>query len=328
MSAIAPSHLGLLPDITAAIGHTPLVDLSRAVRAAGVEGRILAKLEYLNPGASRKDRVALAMVEQAEQEGRIRPGDTIVELTSGNTGTGLAIVSAVKGYKFVAVMSAGNSPERARMMRALGAEVVIVPQGEGGVVGQVSGHDLDLVERATERIVQERGAFRADQFALAANVLAHERHTGPEILAQAACGFDVFCDFIGSAGTFSGCAAAFKAHSPAIGCYAVEPAGAAVLAGEEASDPGHPIQGGGYSRQHLPLFRGELCDGFLKVTGDEARQGSRLLARTEGIFSGFSAGANFAAAVQLLARTHRRKTAVIVIPSSGLKYLSTDLWGT
>lgn len=328
MIAQAPGGLGpgLLPDITAAIGRTPLVELSRAVRAAGVEGRVLAKLEYLNPGASRKDRVALAMVEQAEQEGLIRPGDTIVELTSGNTGTGLAIVSAVKGYRFVAVMSAGNSPERARMMRALGAEVVIVPQSGGGVVGQVSGHDLELVERTTERIVQERRAFRADQFALAANVLAHERYTGPEILSQATPGFDVFCDFVGSAGSFSGCAAAFKAHSPAIACYAIEPAGAAVLAGEEAREPGHPIQGGGYSRPHLPLFRRDLCDGFLQVTGDEARQGTRLLARSEGIFSGFSAGANFAAAVRLLATTHRGKTAMIIVPSSGLKYLSTDLW--
>src|SRR5512147_1831941 len=147
----------VLPSVLDAIGETPLVDLSRITR--GIEGRILAKLEYLNPGFSKKDRIARQIVEDAEADGSLRPGQTVVELTSGNTGTGLAIVCAVKGYPFVAVMSRGNSPERARMMRALGAEVVLVEQLPESVPGQVSGGDLALVERETQRLVRERQAF-------------------------------------------------------------------------------------------------------------------------------------------------------------------------
>src|SRR5512139_2267816 len=140
----------VLGSVLGAIGNTPLVELSRITR--GLEGRILAKLEYLNPGFSKKDRIALQMIEEAEADGTLKPGQTVVELTSGNTGTGLAIVCAVKGYPFVAVMSRGNSPERARMMAALGAEVVLVDQMPGSPPGQVSGGDLALVEEATRRI--------------------------------------------------------------------------------------------------------------------------------------------------------------------------------
>src|SRR5512147_1238686 len=161
----------VLPSVLDAIGETPLVDLSRITR--GVEGRILAKLEYLSPGFSKKDRIALQMIEEAEADGRLKPGQTVVELTSGNTGTGLSIVCAVKGYPFVAVMSRGNSTERARMMSALGAEVVLVDQLPGSIPGKVSGGDLELVEREARRIVLERGAFRADQFRLASNARAH-----------------------------------------------------------------------------------------------------------------------------------------------------------
>src|SRR5512146_1378237 len=152
----------LLDSVLGAIGNTPLVELARITR--GLEGRILAKLEYLNPGFSKKDRIALQMIEAAEANGELKPGQTVVELTSGNTGTGLSIVCAVKGYPFVAVMSKGNSTERARMMRALGAEVVLVDQLPGSTTGQVSGGDLALVEQAAQAIVQDRGAFRADQF--------------------------------------------------------------------------------------------------------------------------------------------------------------------
>src|SRR3954464_7594880 len=149
----------MLPSAVEAIGRTPLVELSRLARGSG--GRILAKLEYLNPGLSKKDRIARQIVEDAETSGELAPGQTVVELTSGNTGTGLAIVCAVKGYPFVAVMSRGNSAERARMMRALGAEVVLVDQLPGSEHGQVSGGDLELVEQAAQRIVEERGGFRA-----------------------------------------------------------------------------------------------------------------------------------------------------------------------
>ena len=149
----------LLPSAVEAIGQTPLVELARLTR--GLTGRIVAKLEYLNPGFSKKDRIARQMIEEAEAAGALKPGQTVVELTSGNTGTGLAIVCGVKGYPFVAVMSKGNSVERARMMRALGAEVVLVDQLPGSVPGQVSGGDLERVEQETRRIVRERGAFRA-----------------------------------------------------------------------------------------------------------------------------------------------------------------------
>jgi cysteine synthase A len=314
----------ILPSAVEAIGETPLVDLSRITR--GLEGRLLAKLEYLNPGFSKKDRIARQIIADAESEGALQPGQTVVELTSGNTGTGLAIVCAVKGYPFVAVMSRGNSMERARMMAALGAEVVLVDQLPSSIPGQVSGGDLERVEREAKRIVKERSAFRADQFRLAGNTRAHYLHTGPEILRQAAGSIGLFCDFPGTGGSFAGCAAAFKEHNPAIACYVVEPAGAAVLAGRPVTNPNHRIQGGGYSMAELPLLLPEHVDGYIQVTDEEAIQTARRLAREEGIFAGFSSGANVAAALQLLRTDHAGETAVVLLNDSGLKYLSTDLW--
>ncbi len=314
----------VLASAIEAIGDTPLVELSRFTR--GIAGRLLAKLEHLNPGFSKKDRIARQIVEDAEADGSLRPGQAVVELTSGNTGTGLAIVCRVKGYPFVAVMSRGNSPERARMMRALGAEVVLVDQMPGGVPGQVSGEDLARVEEATEQIVKERQAFRADQFRKAGNFRAHYRHTGPEILRQAGGALHAFCDFVGTGGTFAGCAAAFKEHDPSIRCFVVEPDGAAALAGERVTRPGHRIQGGGYAMPELPLINPEHVDGYLRVSDAEAIQAARRLAAEEGIFGGFSSGANAAAALQLLRGPFQGRTVVILICDSGLKYLSTDLW--
>jgi cysteine synthase A len=317
-------HDRVLASALDAIGDTPLVELTRLGR--GLDGRILAKLEYLNPGFSKKDRIARQIIEDAEADGRLRPGQTVVELTSGNTGTGLAIVCGIKGYPFVAVMSKGNSMERARMMRALGAEVVLVDQMPGSVAGQVSGQDLALVEGEAQRIVQARGAFRADQFRLTGNMRAHLLYTGPEILRQTGGRFDAFCDFVGTGGSFAGCAAAFKRHSPSIGCYLVEPAGAAALKGEAVTNPGHRIQGGGYSMTTLPLIDPAHVDGYLTVTDADAVIWARRLAAEEGIFAGFSSGANVAAAVQLLRGAYRGKTVVVMMCDSGLKYLSTDLW--
>jgi cysteine synthase A len=307
-----------------AIGETPLVELARLTR--GLDGNLLAKLEHLSPGFSKKDRIARQIIEDAEAQGLLRPGQTVVELTSGNTGTGLAIVCGITGYPFVAVMSKGNSPERARMMSALGAEVVLVDQMPDSKPGQVSGEDLQRVEEATRRIVAERHAFRADQFRLAGNFRAHYLHTGPEILRQSGGAIDAFCDFVGTGGTFAGCAAAFKQYNPAIGCYVVEPEGAAVLAGEPVTHPGHRIQGGGYSMPELPLLRPEHIDGYLKVSDQDTIAWTRRLARAEGIFAGFSSGANVAAAVQLLRGSCQGKTVVVTMCDSGLKYLSTDLW--
>ncbi len=305
------------------IGSTPLVELSRLTR--NLDGRILAKLEYLNPGFSKKDRIARQMIEEAEADGRLHPGQTVVELTSGNTGTGLAIVCAVKGYPFVAVMSQGNSMERARMMSALGAEVVLVPQLPDSQPGQVSGGDLALVEQAAQKIVIERAAFRADQFHLEGNVRAHYLHTAPEIIHQSSGKIDAFCDFAGTGGSFAGCAAAFKEYNPAIQCFLIEPVGAAVLAGEAVTHPNHRIQGGGYAMD-LPLLKPEHIDGYVQVSDDEAIQVTRRLAREEGIFAGFSSGANAAVALRLLETSQRGKTIAILLCDSGLKYLSTDLW--
>jgi cysteine synthase A len=332
---IAPSHSlerqtrmsrsdTILSSAIEAIGETPLVELSRLTRS--LDGRILAKLEYLNPGFSKKDRIARQIIEDAEAHGWLQAGQTVVELTSGNTGTGLAIVCAIKGYPFVAVMSRGNSLERARMMRALGAEVVLVDQLPNSQPGQVSGGDLELVEREAQRIVKERNAFRADQFRLQSNARAHYLHTGPELIKQAGGAIDAFCDFVGTGGSFVGCAAALKEHDATIQCYIVEPAGAAILAGKPITNPNHRIQGGGYTMAHLPLVKSEHVDGYLQVTDEEVMEVSRRLAKEEGIFAGFSSGANVAAALQLLRTMHAGKTIAVLLNDSGLKYLSTDLW--
>jgi cysteine synthase A len=324
MSASRSSRL--LPSTVEAIGQTPLVELSRYVGAHLLQGRLLAKLEYLNPGFSKKDRVARQMIEDAEAEGRLRQGQTVVELTSGNTGTGLAIVCGVKGYRFVAVMSRGNSVERARMMRALGAEVVLVDQCPGSTPGQVSGDDLARVEQEAQRLTAERSAFRADQFRLAGNFRSHYLHTGPEILEQAGCPIDGFCDFPGTGGSFAGCAAAFKERDPRTRCWVVEPAGAAALAGRPVTEPNHPIQGGGYAMAGLPCLDRRHVDGYLQVEGAKAAATARELARMEGVFAGFSSGANVAAARKLLEGELRGGTVVVLLNDSGLKYLSTDLW--
>ena len=314
----------VLPSVLDAIGATPLVDLGRIARGLG--GRIVAKLEYLNPGFSKKDRNARQMIEDAEGQGVLQPGQTVVELTSGNTGTGLAIVCAVKGYPFVAVMSRGNSMERARMMSALGAEVVLVDQMPDSTPGKVSGEDLKLVEQETQRIVQERKAFRADQFRLPSSVRAHYLHTAQEILRQTGGSIDAFCDFLGTASSFAGCVAAFKEYDPSIKCFIVEPVGAAILAGQKVTNPNHRIQGGGYCMTDLSLLKQEHVDGYVQVTDDEAIHMARRLAREEGIFAGFSSGTNVAAAVELLQTTCSGKTIAVLLSDSGLKYLSTDLW--
>lgn len=315
-----------LNSVIEAIGNTPLVRLDRLTRSHGVDGTILAKLDYLNPGFSKKDRAARGVIEEAERNGTLQPGQTVVELTSGNMGTGLAIVCGIKGYPFVAVMSKGNSEERARMMRALGAEVILIDQLSTSSPGHVSGGDLQLVENAAQRITRERGAFRADQFHRDGNWRSHYCTTGPEIWAASTGMIDGFADFLGSGGTYAGVTKALKERNPAVRCYVVEPVGAAVVAGEVLTKPEHPIQGGGYAMNELPFMRDVPVDGYLQVTGDAARKTARELARLEGIFGGFSAGANVTAALNLLAGEMKGKTMAVVICDSGLKYLSTDLW--
>jgi cysteine synthase A len=310
-------------SVLEAIGHTPMVNLSRMTR--GLEGKIFAKLEYLNPGFSKKDRAALQMIVEAEQSAALAPGQTVVELTSGNQGTGLSIVCALKGYPFVAVMSKGNSMERARMMRALGAEVVLVDQVPGGIPGQVSGADLERVEQVARQLTVERHAFRADQFRNQGNVHAHEFHTAEEMWQQSAGQIDVFVDFAGSGGTFVGCAKGLKKHKPGIRCYLIEPKLAPYLAGGAVSNPSHQIQGGGYNME-LPFLERALVHDYLQVSDERAIAVTRELARREGIFAGFSSGANVAAALDLLGEREKGATIALTINDSGLKYLSTELY--
>jgi cysteine synthase A len=316
----------ILPSVIDAIGGTPLIRLDRLARARGLQGTILAKLDYLNPGFSKKDRAAKGLIEDAEAKGLLKTGQTVVELTSGNMGAGLAIVCAIRGYPFVAVMSKGNSPERARMMSALGAEVVLVDQQPGSSPGEVSGGDLELVERMAQRLTKERGAFRADQFHREGAWLAHYHSTGPEIWDQAGGMVDAFADFAGTGGTFAGVARALRERNPGIRCYLVEPREAAAIAGEAVTKPNHPIQGGGYAINDLDFLRGVPIDGYLAVSGEEARDTARELARIEGVFAGFSSGANVAAAISLLEGEMRGRTVAVIICDSGLKYLSTELW--
>lgn len=314
----------ILKSAIDAMGDTPLVDLSRITTALGLDGRILAKLDYLLPGFSKKDRAAKAIIEAARDDGSLRPGQPVVELTSGNMGTGLAIVCGILGHPFIAVMSRGNSIERARMMAALGAEVVLVDQVAGGTPGQVSGADLARVEEAARRITAEREAFRADQFAHSGNPAAHETGTGPELWRQSVGLIDIFVDFVGSGGTLAGTARFLAPRG--VRCYAVEPRGAEALSDGDATHPDHPIQGGGYGMADLVHLRDAPLAGTVSVTGEEARDHARLLARHEGLFAGYSAGANLAAAAHLLQGAERGRTVGIVLCDSGLKYLSTDLW--
>lgn len=314
----------LKPSIIEAVGQTPLVELKRI--AGNNSGRLFGKLEYLNPGFSKKDRFARQVIEDAEAQGLLVKGQTIIELTSGNTGTGLAIVCSVKGYKFIAVMSKGNSVERARMMKALGAEVVLVDQCPGSTPGQVSGYDLEKVEEVTRKLVKEHNAFRADQFENQSNYRSHLLHTGPEILEQSGGIINAFCDFAGTGGSFAGCSEVFKKNNSETLCYIVEPEGAATLSGQPLTRPDHRIQGGGYARQTLTFINKKFVDGFLTINDREAMEASRRLAKEEGIFAGFSSGANVAGALKLMSGPCKGRNIVVIICDSGLKYLSTDLW--
>jgi cysteine synthase A len=313
-----------LPSIIGAMEGSPLVDCARLVAHLGLEGRLLAKLDYLLPGFSKKDRAARRIIEEARASGELAPGQTVVELTSGNMGTGLAIVCGVLGHRFVAVMSRGNSPERARMMAALGAEVVLVDQAPGARPGAVTGADLALVEAEAQRLTATRGAFRADQFARRGNPDSHCDGTGPELWAQSGGTITHFVDFAGSGGTLGGVARALGPRG--VACYAVEPKGAEAIGHGDTSAPDHPIQGGGYMMGDLVHLAGVALAGTVPVSGVEARDTSRLLARTEGIFGGYSGGANAAAAIRLLRGEAKGGTIAFLICDSGLKYLSTDLW--
>lgn len=305
------------------IGNTPLVSLERLT--AGLPGRVFLKLELANPGGSVKDRAALRCIEQAEQRGDLQPGGTVIELTSGNMGIGLAIACAIKGYRMIAVMSEGNSPERRRVLTAYGAEVEMVPQVPGSVPGQVSGEDLELVEERTQTLVVERGAWRPDQFNNPDNPGAHELTTGPEIWQQTGGKIAAFVAIVGTGGTFIGVSRHLKGRDQAIQCLAIEPEGAQTLAGKPVTHSGHRLQGAGYAMVP-PVWDASLCDGTIPIADEEAIRVVRDLARHEGILAGFSAGANVAAALRVAAEADPGANIVTIACDTGLRYLSTDLF--
>ena len=313
----------LCNSIVEAVGQTPLVALDRL--AVGLPARVLLKLEFAEPGGSIKDRVAVRMLEDSEASGRLQPGGVVVELTSGNMGIGLAMVCAVKGYRMIAVMSAGNSEERRRILRALGAEVEVVPQVGRPRPGQVSGEDLEQVEARTRELVESLGAFRPDQFNNATNPAAHELATGQEIWEQSGGKVDYFCAASGTSGTFVGVARALKRANPGVRTFVVEPEGAPVIAGRPVTRTSHKIQGTGYASVP-PLWEPGLCDGFLTAGDEETVLVARALATREGILGGFSTGANVAAALRLAEKAQPGEVVVTIAPDGGLRYLSTDLF--
>ena len=300
------------------IGGTPIVTLARIHRGPVP---VVAKAEFLQPGGSVKDRAAKAIIEAARADGRLRPGQPVVEMTSGNMGAGLAVVCAVLGHPFVATMSAGNSPQRARMMEALGAEVILAPQVDGAP-GQVTGADTEAAVAVARRIERERGAFYVDQFANADGPRAHERHTGPEIWEQTGGRVSAFVASVGTGGTFVGVAAYLKRRRAGILCVAVEPAGCEVLAGKSIDKPRHLLQGTGYGVVP-PRWRPDLMDLALSVTDEEAERWRRRLAVEEGLHVGYSAAANVCAAVRLaesgLCRSDDGVVATVLC-DTGLKY--------
>jgi len=313
-----------ITSIVEAIGGTPLLLLERLASKLELEGGIFAKLEHLNPSFSKKDRIALGMIEMAERKGLLKPGQPVLEVTSGNTGTGVALVCAAKGYRFISCMSKGNSIERVKMIRAFGGDLVLVDQAPGAVKGKVSNDDLVLVEQEAERIARETGAYYIDQFHNLDNSASQEL-AAEEMWDQSGGKIDAFADFIGTGGTFGGYARALKARDPSIRCYAVEPEGCAHYGGRIVEGVAHRIQGGGYAKS-VANVDPSCIDGCVSVSDEETVSMARELASVEGVFAGFSSGANVAAAVQLLRGAEKGKHIGVVINDCGLKYISTDLF--
>lgn len=309
MSKIASSALSL-------VGGTPLVETQRVAADLQLKARVLVKLESFNPAGSVKDRAALAMVEAAEREGKLAPGATLVEATSGNTGVGLAFVAAVKGYKAVIVMPETMSIERRRLVTAFGAEVVLT-SGAGGM--------KEALAKAEEIRQSLPNAVTLGQFVNPANPQKHFDTTGVEIWEDTAGEVDVLVAGVGTGGTVSGTGAYLKTQKPSVRVVAVEPSDSPVLSGGQ---PGaHKIQGIGAG--FVPeTYNASVVDDIVQVTNDEAYEAARLLGRKEGILCGVSSGAAFAAVLRLAALSENEgKTIVAILPDTGERYLSTPLFG-
>ena len=300
-------------SITELVGGTPLVEVSGF---EGQKARIAVKIEAFNPGGSVKDRIALAMIEDAEQKGILKPGATIIEPTSGNTGVGLAWVGVAKGYRTILTMPDTMSMERRNLLKAYGATLELTPGAEG-MKGAIA--------RAEELRRTIDGAVILGQFVNPANPAVHERTTGEEIWADTEGKVDIFVAGVGTGGTVSGTGKALKSHNPAVQVVAVEPATSAVLSTGVAGK--HKIQGIGAG--FVPdTYNAEVVDQVLTVSDDEAFEGARTLARTKGLLVGISSGASFSAALRL-ARLEENagKLIVALLPDTGERYLSTALFG-
>lgn len=297
------------------IGKTPLVEVSQIMKEKRLKTRLIVKLESFNPGGSAKDRIALEMIEDAEQKGIISPGATIIEPTSGNTGIGLALVGRIKGYRVILTMPETMSEERRKLLQAYGAELFLTP-GKEGMRG--------AIEKANELKEEIPGAFIPQQFDNPANPRAHAKATGEEIWRDTDGKVDIFVAGVGTGGTISGTAETLKNHNPLIQIIAVEPASSPVL---EGGKPGpHGIQGIGAN--FVPRnFNRELVDKIIPVSDGEASDSARLLALKEGILAGFSSGAAFHAALEEAKKPENEgKTIVALLPDNGERYLSTDLF--
>lgn len=301
--------------LTDLVGNTPLLELNNYSKSKGLKAHVIAKLEYFNPAGSVKDRVALAMIEAAEKDGLLKPGATIIEPTSGNTGVGLAFVAAAKGYKLILTMPDTMSLERRNLLKALGAELVLTP-GADGMKGAIA--------RAEELKSATSGSLILQQFDNPANPAVHERTTGQEIWRDTDGTVDIFVAGVGTGGTVSGVGAALKKYNPVVRVVAVEPEDSPVLSGGK---PGpHKIQGIGAG--FVPKnYNNAVVDEILRVTNDDAIRAGRELAKYEGLLVGISSGAAVSAAVRLAELPENEgKTIVVLLPDTGERYLSTLLY--
>lgn len=302
-------------NLTQLIGNTPLLEVGNIERAEALKAKVIVKLEYFNPGGSVKDRIALAMIEDAEEKELLAPGSVIIEPTSGNTGIGLAWVSSVKGYKLILTMPETMSVERQNLLKALGATLVLTPGSEG-----MKG----AIRRANELKEEHPGSIILQQFENTANPAIHTRTTAEEIWRDTEGKVDIFVAGVGTGGTLSGTAEGLKRHNPAIQAIAVEPASSPVLSGGQAGP--HKIQGIGAG--FVPRnFHAAAADTIIRVEDNDAIRASRLLAREEGLLVGISSGAALHAAIQLAKQEENAgKTIVALLPDTGERYLSTVLY--
>ena len=297
------------------VGKTPLLELNQICREENISARLLAKLEYLNPAGSVKDRVALKMILTAEEQGKLCPGATIIEPTSGNTGIGLAAIGIARGYRVIIVMPDSMSMERRLLMTAYGAELVLT-EGKLGMQG--------AIDKARELAKTIPGSFIPDQFNNPANAAAHEATTGPEIWNDTDGAVDIFVAGVGTGGTLTGTGRYLKARSPKVQVVAVEPAASPLLSGGKAGP--HGLQGIGANFIPSVLDTG-IYDEVIKVTEEEAYAAGRLLGKKEGILVGISSGAALHAAITVAKRPENAgKPVVVLLPDTGDRYLSTPMF--